>query len=210
VKPTGTYRRKDGADATRESVDSSVLREQREVRYVAFGQLDPEAPWSMRCPYCDCETPVEGASCVGCKRELAAEPKDMSEVTSQTWAYQSPKSKPRAIQDCGWVLLGLPLVGALLSVLFSETLGMVVVGVVLSTAAVAAYEWSKAARGRTGTFAPVLWFGIVFLFWAVGYPAYMYYRQRNGLKNRLFWALVAEGIFLGALSTFARVRGDFG
>ena len=56
---------------------------------------------------------------------------------------------------------------------------------------------TKSGQRRSG---PVAWFFFCFLLWIVGFPAYLYWRSRYGLKNYVIGGILIALIFLGTMS----------
>jgi len=56
---------------------------------------------------------------------------------------------------------------------------------------------TKSGKSRSG---PVSWFLFCLLSWIIGFPAYLYWRSRYGLKNYIVGGILIAIIFLGTIS----------
>jgi len=125
------------------------------------------------------------------------------------------ESKPAShAADYGVILLVIPVIAALANWFWvsganrrhipgSEMVGLIiVVFTVFGTALVAAMEAKRVGMksdGKLGTYGPTAWFFILLMFWAIGYPAYLFKRRHYGLANRLVAGIFITFIFMGSL-----------
>ena len=131
-----------------------------------------------RCPYCGEEILAIAIKCKHCASNLRG-------AVSQAVAVS-----PGAVgvtTDLGWALLGVPLAGTMLLWSWVTNLAMIqgpgsaatliVVGVVISTAALVAIEANKlgmTADNAAGTYSPTQWMFMCIFLWVVGYPTYLF------------------------------------
>ena len=114
----------------------------------------------------------------------------------------------------GWVLLGVPVAATMLIWFWvghmnlfqspTSSLGLVMVGTVLGTAMLAAFDAGQLGMGserdltaggrRRG--GPSVWFFGFILFWLIAYPLYLHRRRLYGRKS-----MVVGGLFLAFLVT---------
>lgn len=113
--------------------------------------------------------------------------------------------------DLGWMLLGLPIAGAILLWFWVANMALiqgpgsvaefVIVGVVLGTAALAAIEAGKLgmkADKAMGSYSPGQWAALLALLWVIGYPAYLFKRRHYGKANLIVSGIVVAVIFIGS------------
>lgn len=157
------------------------------------GVINVEA--TKRCPYCGEEILAVAIKCKHCGSALSIDS-----------APQSDKGAAKA--DYAWILLGIPLAATVLiwgwvsnmSLLEGpgNALTMIMVAVIISTAAVTAMEVSKGGPRPEGATGPAAWGGFVLLLWIVGFPAYLFNRRNYGLRNHLAASILVMILFLGS------------
>lgn len=149
-----------------------------------------------QCPFCGGDIQPETGICSKCTFDMHAGP------------------APSTIEhhaDYGLILLAIPVVSTLLiwfwvgsmSLLQSpgSTLGLILIATSLGTAAVAAYEASKArlhTNPEIRLYSPTAWFFLITLLWGIGYPLYLYKRKYAGLANRLIPGIIIAVLYLGS------------
>lgn len=80
-----------------------------------------------------------------------------------------------------------------------SALSLILVGVVVTTAFVAAFEARKLGMFSdklAGTYSPINWFVSLILLWVVACPMYLYKRHFFGVKNRLTIGIIISLIFV--------------
>lgn len=146
------------------------------------------------CPYCGEDILSVAVKCKHCG----------SNLTSNGFSIHS--------LDYGVFLLAIPIVAALLiwfwvgnmNLLESPTnsLALIVVLTIAGTAVIASMEASKVGMKsdrEKGTYSPIAWFFMIALFWVIGYPVYLFKRNRYGLANQLVGGIIVAFVFIGSI-----------
>jgi hypothetical protein len=150
-------------------------------------------------------------TCQFCGEQILAVAIKCKHCGSDLRAPEVASSSPARSTDLGWMLLGLPIAGAILLWFWVANMALIqgpgsaaeliVVGVVLGTAALAAIEAGKLGMKTdkaAGSYSPGQWAALLALLWVIGYPAYLFKRRHFGKTNLMVWGIVVAVIFIGS------------
>ncbi|MDB6140880.1 MAG: hypothetical protein JWO94_3952 [Verrucomicrobiaceae bacterium] len=142
---------------------------------------------------------------------------DVDSIAAQAPAVSAAAPGP-ASETLGMIALLLPLVGALLNIFWvanmsllqgpGSSLNMIMVLVVVGSAVLIGVEAtqlgiggptdSRVLAGKRVT-GPVGWAAFTLFMWLFGFPGYMYFRSKFGMKNMFAGAIAATIFFLGTV-----------
>lgn len=131
---------------------------------------------------------------------------------------QNIKPSPETI---GIIMLLVPLFSAMLIWIWvggmnlfqnpSSSLNLLMLGTIISTAILGAVEANQIGVGSATDLTPKgkkrsgpgQWCAFILLMWIIGFPAYLYWRSRYGLKNLIVGGIAVALLFIGVASSMS-------
>jgi hypothetical protein len=153
---------------------------------------------TKRCPYCSEIIQAKAIKCKHCGEMLDGQRKKAKLDTNIIGVIGMLIPACSATLGYYWVsnmrLIDRP----------ADKVMMISIATIVLTSLLFAIEASLSGMGSTENdgkrhSGPVSWFFFCVLLWIVGFPSYLYWRSRYGLKNMVFGGILIALIFLGTM-----------